>query len=384
MDFQWKRVPGVLLLLLAACQPAANENVRGKTPVGSAIGKPDDNSDDANSDPNAPVIVDGSMSPPLKLAAEVDQSALPAGFIEDIFAVHKIDATKTLLFGKSRQSWLLDEAKEGMLIRQTVDFSTPAGTSLYVMENKNFWLIGKSSVAFPSTIPSTDAQQITLINLTPDLLKDPANVVRVLHAGPQRLILATDKRANIVMLEGDKARVIALDFPKMGENPVTILSAGMMQNPDSFWFLSSDRILLLKKNAEGQGEGQWRWLINRFKLDSTVPPDLAQVAMVIDSKDDRSFNFIGRTFELAGGKMFEQNPFKLSLDIDPVFQKTIQPLLKTYCTPCHAGYEDYAVTRAKASAFRMMIMDGSMPKNMALTPEQIKLLTDYMSKVLNP
>jgi hypothetical protein len=57
-------------------------------------------------------------------------------------------------------------------------------------------------------------------------------------------------------------------------------------------------------------------------------------------------------------------------------------MLKTYCAPCHSGYEDFINVKAKASVYRRMIDDGSMPTNMALQPEQIKILTDYLSTVI--
>jgi hypothetical protein len=349
-----------------------------------------DESEDAiiqPADPNqAPVIFDQNAMQPLQLGAEADQSGLPAGLIEDIFAIHKIAANKTLLFGKSKQSWLLDESKEGLLTRLTLDITPPGDATLYVLEDNSFWLLGKNSLGFPSTQPSRDPAQVTMINLAPDLLKDGGNPPKVLYAGPQRMILATAKRANIVLLEGDKARVIALDFPKMGAMPVPIRGAGMMMGEESFWFLSQDYLLLLKKNDENR----WRWVISPFQVKSEAqnPPSPTQFAMLLDAANDRSYNFVGRTFELAAGRLYEQNPLKLSVDIkadpalDPLFTQTIQPMLKTYCAPCHSGYEDFINVKAKAAVYHQLITDGSMPKNMALQPEQIKTLTDYLTKVL--
>jgi len=391
MDFLTRRTLACALLLLTACRSGSSESMRGKAHINAVPAAPDEqdgNDEDAiiqAADPNqAPVIFDSNAVQPLKLVAEADQSALPPGFFEDIFAIHKIDENRSILFGQSKQSWLLDESKEGALIRLTIDFTPPTENRLYVLENKNFWLIGKNSVAFPSTVPSQDPGQLTLINLAPELLKDGETPARVLYAGPQRLMLANEKRANILVLDGDKARVIALDFPKMGNAPLPILAAGLMQGAESFWFLSPERLLLLKKNPDGR----WRWVVSKFKVDIGTQAGASQLAMVLEAKDDKAFAYLGRTFELAGGKLFEQNPIKLSLDIkadpslDPLFINDIQPLLKTYCTPCHAGYEEFASVKAKAASYHQLIADGSMPKNMALTAEQIKTLTDYMTKVL--
>jgi|GEM_PF-2625979 len=395
---------GLLFLQVIACRQSSSENIRGKNQQpalneggpsaqegsidssgDATVGK---GSDTVSSNQQA-VVVDSGTIPPLKLMAEADQTALPVGFMEDIFAIHKISDTKTLLYGKSKQSWLLDDGKQGVLTKLSVDISPPTETKLYVLEDKKFWLIGKSSVAFPSATPSVDPGQITLINLTPELLKDPANTNRILFAGPARLIIANEKRANIIALDGDKARVIALDFPKTGDVPLPVSTAGLMEGADAYWFLSTDRILLLRKGSDSQ----WRWYISKFKLDAQgVPPDaiLDQVAMLIKQGEDKGVTFIGRTFELNAGKLYEQNPIKLSIDgavnppPDPAFVNTIQPLLTSACTPCHAGYEEFGTVKAKATVYRQMIADGTMPRGTALTPEQIKLLTDYLTTLITP
>jgi hypothetical protein len=392
MDFIMRRTLWCALLLTTACG-SSHETVRGRAHNFVQPVQPEeavDNSEEAviqPADPNqAPVIFDKSSMQPLTLTAEADQSGMPAGWMDDIFAIHKIDGGKTLLFGKSKQSWLLDESQGGVLTRLTLDVTPPGDASLYVMEDNNFWLIGSSSIGFPSTQPSANPAQLTMINIAPELLKDPSQPPRILYAGPQRMILATEKRANIVLLEGDKARVIALDFPRMYNKPIPVRAAGIMKDAESFWFLSEDFLLLLKKNDENR----WRWVARPLQISSAFKEaeGSSQFAMMLDSESDRSFTFVGRTWQLAAGKLFEQGPFKLSVDIkadpamDPEFLNVIQPMLKTYCTPCHTGYEDFINVKARAGAYRQMIADGSMPSNMALQPEQIKTLTDYLTKVL--
>lgn len=392
MDFIMRRTLWGALLLTAACG-SSHETMRGKAHIHVQPMAPEDEKEESEdaiiqaADPNqAPVVFDKNAIQPLMLTAEADQSGLPAGLIDDIFAIHKIDDRKTLLFGKSKQAWLLDESKEGLLTRLTLDITPPGDATLYVLENNNFWLLGKNSLGFPSTSPATDPTQVTMINLAPDLLKDANNPPRVLYAGPQRMILATEKRANIVLLDGDKARVIALDFPKMDAMPVPIRGAGIMKDAESFWFLSNDFLLLLKKNDENR----WRWVISPFqvKTEAQNPESAPQFAMMLEAGNDRSFAFVGRTFEFTGGRLYEQKPLKLSVDIkadpalDPLFTGTIQPMLITYCAPCHSGYEDFINVKAKAAVYHQVIADGSMPKNMALQPEQIKTLTDYLTKVI--
>lgn len=390
MDFIKSRTLWSVLLLTTACGQQ-NETMRGKAHLHIQPVSPEDEKEDSEdaiiqpADPNqAPVIFDKNAMQPLTLGAVADQSALPEGWIADIFAVHKIEDGKTIFFGKSKQSWLLDESQGGLLTRLTLDVTPPGATQLYVMEKNNFWFVGKSSLGFPSTVPAKDPTQVTMINIAPDLLKDANTPPRVLYAGPQRMILASEKRANIVLLDGNKARVIALDFPKMANGPVPIRGAGVMKGADSFWFLSHDYVLLLKKNEENR----WRWVISPFQLKTEAPESPSQIAMMLDAADDRSFAFLGRTFELKGGRLYEKDPLTLRVDIkadpalDPQFRNTIQPMLTTYCAPCHAGYDDFINVKAKAAVYHQLIGDGSMPKNMALQPEQIKTLTDYLEKVL--
>jgi hypothetical protein len=392
MDFIKRRALWSALLLMTACGGGGEESMRGKAHLYVQPVSPEDEKDASEdaiiqpADPNqAPVIFDKNALQPLTLGFAADPSGLPAGWMDDIFAVHKIAEDKTLLFGKSKQGWLLDEGQGGLLTRLSLDVVPPGDAQLFVMEDNNFWLLGKDSLGFPSTIAAKDSAQVTMINIAPDLLKDAGPRPRVLYAGPQRMILATDKRANIVVLAGDKARVIALDFPKMGALPVPIRSAGIMKGAESFWFLSQDYLLLLKKNDEGR----WRWVISPFQVKAAQNPQSStHVAMMLEAADDRSFTVVGRTLEFTGGRLYDQNPLTLRVDIkadpalDPFFINTIQPMLKTYCAPCHSGYEDFINVKAKASVYRSMIDDGSMPTNMALQPEQIKILTDYLSTVI--
>jgi hypothetical protein len=392
MDFIMRRTFWCALLLTTACG-SSQETVRGRAhnfvqPVQPE--EEEENSEDAiiqPADPSqAPVIFDKSTMQPLTLAAEADQSGMPAGWMDDIFAIHKIEAGKTLLFGKSKQSWLLDESQGGLLSRLTLDVTPPGDASLYVLENNNFWLVGRNSIGFPSTQTSGNPSQLTMINIAPELMKDPNQAPRILYAGPQRIILATEKRANIVLLDGDKARVMALDFPRMYNKPIPVRAAGIMKDAESFWFLAQDFLLLLKKNDDNR----WRWVARPFQVNSAVQgtQDGVQFAMMLDSENDRSFSYVGRTWQLAAGKLYEQGPLKLSVDIkadpalDPEFLNVIQPMLKTYCAPCHTGYEDFINVKARAAAYHQMIADGSMPTNMALQAEQIKTLTDYLTKVM--
>jgi hypothetical protein len=222
-------------MFMTACG-GSEESMRGKAHHYMQPLSPDDKKDESEdaiiqpADPSqAPVIFDKNTTQPLTLGFAADPSGLPARTIEDIFAVHKIAEGKTLLFGKSKQGWLLDESQGGLLTRLSLDVVPPGDAQLYVMEDDNFWLLGKNSLGFPSTKAAKDSAQVTMINITPDLLKDAGSRPRVLYVGPERMILATDKRANIVVLEGDKARVVALDFPKMGAIPVPIRSAGIMK-----------------------------------------------------------------------------------------------------------------------------------------------------------
>ena len=61
----------------------------------------------------------------------------------------------------------------------------------------------------------------------------------------------------------------------MGNVPLAINAAGIMQGGESFWFLSTERVLLLKKNEQGR----WRWVISKFKVDAGLPlEDAARVA----------------------------------------------------------------------------------------------------------
>lgn len=210
---------GLSALLLAHCaQKARTEDQRGLAikNINDSIGSGDAIVEEPLKDDQA-VITDSGDLPPLKVGSEVDISAMPQGFLDDISQISKISAGKTLLYSKSGYSWLLDEEKLGVLSKLQSSVGVPAGTRMYVQEGQHFWLFGTSSIAFPASKPSEELGQVTLLNITPELMKDPEH--KVLFVGPNNLILGNATKANVLTRDGDKIRALNLDLPKQNGQP---------------------------------------------------------------------------------------------------------------------------------------------------------------------
>ncbi len=380
-------IRGSLLLGLCAilgfqCSKVRNEDQRGlatKT-INESIGQGDAVVEEMPKADGQAVITDGTDIPPLKVASEVDVSAMPEGFLNDISLISKISATKTLLYSKSGFSWLLDEEKLGVLTKLQSAVTAPSGTRMFVQEGQHFWLFGASSIAFPASKQSEELGQVTLLNITPELYKDPQH--KVLYVGPNSLVLGTEGKANILTREGDKVRSLNLDLPKQNGQTVVITAAGQGENLDVFWFLTAEQLLLLKR-----GEGnQWSWRVAKFKVDPGVAGLPGLVAMML-AQGEKDVSFMGRTFVLNAGKLYEKDALKLSLPDEKAaaiaqnFTTNVQPILKNNCVSCHPGYDTQQVATDKAAAYKTHLMNKTMPPNTPLLDADTKIILDWYASI---
>lgn len=386
------KITGKLLLSLCVllgihcAQQVRTEDKRGlaiKDSSGAIVSEDATAVEETPKDSQVAVITDGNDIPPLKVGSEVDVSAMPAGFLDDISHISKISPTKILLYSKSGFSWLLNEEKQGVLSKLQSGVSLPTGTRMYMQEGQHFWLFGASSIAFPASKPSEDIGQIALLNITPELMKDPEH--KLLFAGPNTLILGTAAKANIVLREGDKIRSLVLDLPKQNGQPVTITAAGQGEGQDLFWFLTAEQLLLLKKN-EG---GQYIWRVAKFKVDPGVAGTPGQVAMMIATQGEKDISFLGRTFILNAGKLYEKDTLKLSppdekaAAIEQAFLADVQPLLKNNCVSCHPGYDAQQTAMDKAAAYKTHLMNKTMPPapNPPLSDADTRKILDWYASI---
>jgi hypothetical protein len=377
---------GLCAILGVHCSKVKNEDQRGLTAkvINESIGQSNDAVlEETPKDPDQAVITDGSEIPPLKVTAEVDVSAMPEGFLNDISHISKISPSKTLLYSKSGFSWLLDEEKLGMLTKLQSAVSVPSGTQIFVQEGQHFWLFGASSIAFPASNQSEELGQLTLLNITPEILKDPQH--KVLYVGPNTVILANETKANILTRDGDKVRSLNLDLPKQSGQVVSVTSAGQGEGQELFWFLTAEKLLLLKR-----GEGnQWNWRVAKFKVDPGVADLPGQVAMMLAPQGEKEVNFMGRTFVLNGGKLFEKDALKLSVPDEKAaaiaqnFMANVQPILKNNCIGCHPGYDAQDVAMDKAAAYKTHLMNKTMPPapNAPLSDADTKIILDWYASI---
>jgi hypothetical protein len=370
-------------LLLAHCaQKVTPEDQRGLSikNISQPIGSDDVVVEEPLRDDQA-VIADAGDIPPLKVTSEVDISAMPQGFLADISQISKISASKTLLYSKSGYSWLLDEEKLGVISKLQGSINAPAGTRMYAQEDQHFWLFSASGIAFPSSKPSPELGQLTLLNIAPELMKDPEH--KVLFVGPNSLILGNASKAHVLTRDGDKVRAINLDLPKHDGQPVVVTAAGQAGGSDLFWFLTADQLLLLKREENGQ----WWWRINKFKVDPGVAGTPTQVAMMLAPQGQKDVAFIGRTFVLNAGKLYEKDALKLSVPDDKAaaiaknFQTNVQPLLKNNCISCHPAYDAEQTARDKAAAYKTHLTNKTMPPNQALSDADTKIILDWYATI---
>ncbi|MDQ3231115.1 MAG: hypothetical protein M3Q07_04780 [Pseudobdellovibrionaceae bacterium] len=374
---------GLCTLFGAHCSKVKNENQRGLAGKNiESVGNGDAVVEDAANPDGQAVVTDGSDLPPLKVGSEVDVSAMPEGFLDDISHISKISPTRTLLYSKSGFSWLMDEEKLGVLSKLQTNVSIPAGSRMFVQEGQHFWLFGASSIAFPSSKASEDLGQVSLLNVTPELLKDPQH--KVLYVGPNSVILGSEAKANILIRDGDKVRAINLDLPKQSGQVVTVTAAGQAEGADAFWFLTNEQLLLLKR---GQG-GQFQWRVAKFKVDPGVAGTPGQVAMLLAAPNEKEITFLGRTFVLNAGKLYEKEALKLSLPDEKAaaiaqnFVTNVQPLLKNNCVGCHPGYDTQQSATDKAAAYKTHLMNKTMPPAPnALSDADTKIILDWYASI---
>ncbi|HET9240148.1 MAG TPA: hypothetical protein VFO10_22990 [Oligoflexus sp.] len=374
----------VCAILSIQCSKVRSEDQRGL--AGKSIAENPGEGDAVVEDMPKPgtdaVITSGSDLPPLKVGAEVDVTAMPPGFLDEISQISKISPTKTLLYSKSNIAWLLDEEKMGLLTKMQSAVTAPSGTRMYVQEGQHFWLFGTMSIAFPATKQAEDLGQVTLLNITPELMKDPQH--KVLFVGPNSIILGAEGKANILTREGDKVRSLNLDLPKQSGQTVAVTAAGQGENQDLFWFLTAEQLLLLKRSENNQ----WNWRVAKFKVDPGVAGTPGQVAMML-SQGEKEVAFMGRTFVLNAGKLYEKDALKLSVPdekaaaIAQEFTTKVAPILKNNCISCHPGYDTQAVATDKAAAYKTHLMNKTMPPapNAPLSDADTKIVLDWYASI---
>lgn len=380
-------IHGPLLLSLCAvlgiqCSKVRTDDQRGlaaKT-INESIGQGDAVVEEMPKTDAQAVITDGTDIPPLKVAAEVDVSGMPDGFLDDISHISKISPTRTLLYSKSGFSWLLDEEKLGVLTKLQSAVTAPSGTRMYVQEGQHFWLFGASSIAFPASKQAEELGQVTLLNITPELLKDPQH--KVLFVGPNSLILGSESKANILTREGDKVRSLNLDLPKQNGQTIAITAAGQGESQDLFWFLTAEQLLLLKRGENNQ----WSWRVAKFKVDPGVAGIPGQVAMML-AQGEKEVSFMGRTFVLNAGKLYEKDALKLSVPDEKAaaiaqnFISNVQPILKNNCVSCHPDYDSQQMATDKAAAYKTHLMNKTMPPNAPLSDADTKTILDWYATI---
>jgi hypothetical protein len=366
------------------CSKAKTEDQRGL--AGKIIAENPGEADAVVEDMPKPgtdaVISNGNDIPPLKVGSEVDVSALPPGFLDDINQISKISPTRTLLYSKSNIAWLLDEEKMGVLTKMQSAVTAPSGTRLYVQEGQHFWLFGATSIAFPASKQSEELGQVTLLNITPELMKDPQH--KVLFVGPDSIILGTEGKANILTREGDKVRSLNLDLPKQSGQTVAVTAAGQGESQDLFWFLTAEQLLLLKRSENNQ----WNWRVAKFKVDPGVAGTPGQVAMML-SQGEKEVAFMGRTFVFNAGKLYEKDALKLTVPdekaaaIAQEFTTKVAPILKNNCISCHPGYDTQAVATDKAAAYKTHLMNKTMPPapNAPVSDADTKIILDWYASI---
>jgi hypothetical protein len=366
------------------CSKVRTEDQRGLAgkAINESIGQSDAVVEEMPNTDGQAVITDGSDIPPLKITSEVDVSAMPEGFLSDISHMSKISPTKTLLYSKSGFSWMLDEEKLGVLVKLQSGVTAPSGTQMFVQEGQHFWLFGASSIAFPASKQAEDLGQVTLLNITPELLKDPQH--KILFVGPNSLILGTESKANILTRDGDKVRSLNLDLPKQSGQTVVITAAGQGEGEDLFWFLTAEQLLLLKRG----NNNQWNWRVAKFKVDPGVAGIPGQVAMML-AQGEKEVAFMGRTFVLNAGKLYEKDALKLSVPDEKAaaiaqnFTTNVQPILKNNCVSCHPDYDTQSMAMDKAAAYKTHLMNKTMPPapNPPLSDADTKIVLDWYASI---
>lgn len=320
----------------------------------------------------------------LRLNAEADTSALGTEFPGELVSVQQVSPSKTMFYAKNNISYLAEDAGKGQLSKLTTPFIFSQESNLFVLENERFWLLDAGSIAFPASTPAGQLGQVTLYTIIPELMKNPEIKPRLLFVGPRQLILTHQNRANIVLLEGDKARVLSFDFPTPANAPLEVLYAGLGTTDSLYWFATAERLMVLKKSERGD----WSWVLSPFRIE--LPPTQAssgQLSMMLELSGEKDVVYVGRPLLVADGKIYTSEALNLTLPdpqaevISANFTATVKPILTNFCVGCHEGYDTEAMARLKAAAYKSHVTNKTMPPNAPLSDADSKIILDWYASI---
>lgn len=385
------------LTLASACSPEAEENDRRDSMREAALGQKNADvvSEEGSNVEEVDAVIDDQpleavildVQPPaaVPFGNELNLAGLPEDFLAGLRGVAKIAAGKILLYGNDNVSWLLSEG--GSLLEVlTSEIIPPAGSRQYVMEDGNFWLMGESTLAFPSPPANGQEQQgqISIVNITPELMQNPEQEFRTLHVSPSTVMLSRGLRLNIVIRREGRARFIYLDYPsRVSEsNPVRLAGEGVQDN--EFWFLTDDSLLILRRGSDER----WRWLISDFQLDATggvAHGSLNGAALMVDASDENDIKFVGNKLYWSAERLYAPSELNLSIissALVATFNSDVQPLLQGNCVGCHGNYDQIGIVRANAANFKAMIENDVMPPDAPLVGAARTTIINWLDGVL--
>lgn len=292
--------------------------------------------------------------PPIDLSSKAIIAGVSGDFIKSLQRMQKVNDNFFVFNSANGTSWYYEINATGEsganLTRFTTPVIPPVPGEVFAIFSGGFWLMTPSFIATRSLANPEKDDGVNAMHFSTSIQTGGAKNLTALYNDDIRLIFADEKVINISEREKDRIFTAELPIPLDRDSgaPYKLYAAGVGDQSDQYWFLTQDKLLLLKRE-----QGIFNWYVTKFSLkingSSPAPSDF-KVGMVVNITDPKNPKLIGGVMAATAEGLYGQKAVSLvSLDptLEASFRNEILPAIKRTCVSCHPSFDQFQTLLSK-------------------------------------
>lgn len=315
----------------------------------------------------APTVTPAGDLPPLDIQTKVAVAGVPANFISTLLRMQKVNDNFFVFNSNIGTSWYYETSATGdtgaNLTRFTSPVIPPAVGETFSLYNAGFWMVTPSFVATRSLASPEKDGGVNAIQVTTSLNQSAAKL-KTLYVDDLRFIITDGK--TISLNEREKDRIFNADTPipldQATGAPYKIITAGLGDQSDHYWFLTPDSLLMLKRS-----EGAFNWFASKFtvRVNGAGPSETGfGLGMIVNFSDPKSPRVLNNVMAYTSTGVYAQKPLSI-VYLEPLMQAAftaeVLPAIRRTCVPCHPGFDQFQTLISKRADFQTRMSSKSMP-----------------------